>query len=349
MSTLYEVVYRPKVGFAVESIEEKSSSLAEDEVVVAPTFVGVCGSDLYHLEVYNGPGLKLGHEWVGRVLALGSRVQSLKVGDRVTSSAILSCGECDSCKNNEAQYCLDSTVLGSEKVGALRSSLRLKEHQLVLVNGGVEQQQALLEVMAVGEQALEHLQSLTKTKTQLLVMGAGSVGLCTGFVARDQGYEVTMVESIPERVERARGLGLNVLPLGVALLDTSLRHRFALIIDATGDHLEGKGAWPYLTYFGAKNFKGVMVAKYIKPVTFDPNQLGLLQAKLVWMRGVSKECLVKTIKRWSNDPEFNLLAQQLITHTVPLKNESDVTAAFEVARDRKKSGKVLIRINKEND
>lgn len=47
----------------------------------------------------------LGHEFMGHVEDVGSKVQSVKVGDRVVVSCLIFCGECRFCKKEEYSLC----------------------------------------------------------------------------------------------------------------------------------------------------------------------------------------------------------------------------------------------------
>ena len=55
------------------------------------------------------PGMKkgdvLGHEFMGFVEDVGSKVQSVKVGDRVVVSCLIFCGKCRFCKKQEYSLC----------------------------------------------------------------------------------------------------------------------------------------------------------------------------------------------------------------------------------------------------
>ena len=72
------------------------------EVVVAPAFCGLCGTDLELREGAVDPAfvrypLTLGHEWSGVVEAVGSGVAGVAVGDRCVAECIVPCGSCTSC------------------------------------------------------------------------------------------------------------------------------------------------------------------------------------------------------------------------------------------------------------
>src|SRR5437763_7902119 len=67
------------------------------EVVLEVARAAICGTDSSewdHGPILCRPGVVLGHEFVGRVVARGSDVSALSVGDRVVSGAGISCGRC---------------------------------------------------------------------------------------------------------------------------------------------------------------------------------------------------------------------------------------------------------------
>lgn len=80
-----------------------------DDVEVAITHCGVCGSDVHTLKQGWGETklpLVVGHEIVGKVTRVGEKVKSIKVGDRVGVGAqIGSCMECRQCKEGFENYC----------------------------------------------------------------------------------------------------------------------------------------------------------------------------------------------------------------------------------------------------
>jgi alcohol dehydrogenase (NADP+) len=106
-------------GFGVDSAENwnKPKLVKYDRPEIKPTDVvteniccGLCGSDIHTIQA-NWGSLKrkdqvVGHEIVGKVIAVGSAVKEFKIGDRVGIGALSnSCGKCDRCKNNNEQHC----------------------------------------------------------------------------------------------------------------------------------------------------------------------------------------------------------------------------------------------------
>jgi threonine dehydrogenase-like Zn-dependent dehydrogenase len=103
------------------------------EALVAPTMAAICGTDASeyshgsHMiplhERHPGSGhvgpLILGHEFVGRVEALGDGVEGLAVGDRVVPGAGVSCGECGWCQAGRTNLCAIYYTLGLSAAGGL--------------------------------------------------------------------------------------------------------------------------------------------------------------------------------------------------------------------------------------
>lgn len=87
------------------------------DAIVRVTLAGVCGADLnfidYGPEMGVEQGMRLGHEFVGVVEAVGSDVSSVKVGDRVVSSAMFVDGECYYCSIDVPSACEHGGLFGS--------------------------------------------------------------------------------------------------------------------------------------------------------------------------------------------------------------------------------------------
>jgi len=100
----------PKNWDKFEVIEFKPKNWTEDDVEIAITHCGVCGSDVHTIDPSAwGKGnypIVPGHEIVGKAIRVGSNVTDVKVGDRVGVGAqIFSCLECRACKSDNENYC----------------------------------------------------------------------------------------------------------------------------------------------------------------------------------------------------------------------------------------------------
>jgi alcohol dehydrogenase len=84
--------------------------------IVKVTTAAICGTDLH---VVRGdfagvtPGMVIGHEFVGHVVAVGTGVQRLAVGDFVMSSDFTACGRCRWCDRHEHWHCDERAFFGT--------------------------------------------------------------------------------------------------------------------------------------------------------------------------------------------------------------------------------------------
>ena len=91
--------------------------IAPSDAIVRVTLAGICGADLNFIDY--GPemgverGMRLGHEFVGIVEAVGKDVTSVKVGDRVVASAMFVDGQCHHCSRDLPSACEHGGLFGS--------------------------------------------------------------------------------------------------------------------------------------------------------------------------------------------------------------------------------------------
>lgn len=304
---------------------------------VRPLWVGICGSDIVALELNILEQLSLGHEWIGQVVETGPKVEHLKKGDMVTSAVLIKCGHCPKCLANEPTC--DFQFMLSENHGMLKTLSDLPEFSLVKLPQKVSPETTLLEILAVGENVHTQLVPFLKKDQKILIMGAGALGLSVALVLKNYGYKFQMIEVIKSRILRAQSLGLECRHLGEALLDSSLKGHFEMVIDATGDHLKSKGGWPYLDHFGAKHFLGVILAKYSQQIPFKTPTYFVKNATLKWIQGCTMESLQLAIKNWT--PKLSEIGPKMVTHVFGI---NEVNEAFAKAVDREQAGRVVIQV-----
>src|SRR4051794_18420241 len=106
-------VYRAKGEIAVE--ERPVPEPGPGEVLVEVSHCGVCGSDLHMmLDGWGEPGRVGGHEWSGRVAALGPEVSGWTVGTPVVGGDLVTCGEGRYCPTGRPSLCERRGSIGGD-------------------------------------------------------------------------------------------------------------------------------------------------------------------------------------------------------------------------------------------
>jgi len=191
------------------------------EAVVRMEAVGVCGSDTAYYTVgrigdyiVDGP-IILGHECSGQVVAVGSEVTRVKVGDRVAIEPGTPCRDCRDCMAGRYHLCPDLVFFATPPYdGSLVQRMAIDERQLFVMPDGMSYEEgAMCEPLSVGIWACKR--AGLEPGDRVLVTGAGPVGLLAAQVARAFGASSVTVADIAEfRLDMARELGFEVERVG---------------------------------------------------------------------------------------------------------------------------------------
>jgi threonine dehydrogenase-like Zn-dependent dehydrogenase len=204
------------------------------DAIVRITSTAICGSDLHLYELF-GPfideGDILGHEPMGVVEEVGGEVTHLRPGDRVVVPFNVACGRCFMCGNGLHSQCettqvrnqgMGAALFGYTKLygqvpGGQAELLRVPQAHFgpIKVPEGPPDDRFvyLSDVLPTAWQAVEY--AAVPKGGCVAVLGLGPIGDMSCRVARQRGVEkIIGIDLIPERLERARARGVDVLDLG---------------------------------------------------------------------------------------------------------------------------------------
>ena len=180
------------------------------EVVVHPTAVGICGTDLH---AWRGRLDRLPivptHDGVGIVTNVGPRADPALRGARVVIDPVDQCGTCASCRAGHPGVCLAGGYLGMTVDGLLAERVALPAARVVPVPPSVGDDAAtVLEPVAIGFRIRAEIAARRITPGTALLIGGGPLGLLIGQLLAHDGWLVTIEEPSAERRARAHNLGL---------------------------------------------------------------------------------------------------------------------------------------------
>jgi len=220
---------------SLEIASVSAPAITEDsDAIIRVTTAAICGSDLhlYHNEFAGmEAGDILGHEGVGIVEAVGPGVKTLKVGDRVVVSAVITCGQCYYCQNQFFSCCdrTNPSEQMEETYGHRTAGLFGYSH----LTGGYDGLQAqfvrvpladnnCLNVSAskLSDEKLVFLSDVlctawhanelgeVKAGDSVAIWGCGPVGLAAVILAKFRGAaRIISIDVAPYRLEKAKMLG----------------------------------------------------------------------------------------------------------------------------------------------
>ncbi|MGQ9631759.1 MAG: zinc-dependent alcohol dehydrogenase [bacterium] len=189
--------------------------LEEGEVLIAPKYVGICGSDINA----SNDGIKrmrppviLGHEFSGVVVDVKSNLpHDLREGDRVIVEPQVSCGRCEPCRSGNYHVCRTFKIIGVDTDGAFANYVKVPLERVYKVPGGMGLDlAALTEPLAVSTRAVRR--GGVGVGDFVVVLGAGPIGLFAAQVSKVAGAsEVVITDINPFRLGMAKNLGFTAL------------------------------------------------------------------------------------------------------------------------------------------
>lgn len=205
------------------------------DVIVEVAAVGICGTDTHVFDgEFEGTQFPLipGHEASGVVVAIGSDVNSLAVGDHVAVNPSTTCGECEYCLNGKGNLCREWNGLGVvASDGAAAGLLRAPVSNTFKLSPETDlYQAALIEPLACAIRGYDILPR--KMGEHYLIYGSGTMGLLMAQLAPRAGAaSVTIIDTNESRLEVAREVGIQHTYTSANQADREL---WDVVIDCTG-------------------------------------------------------------------------------------------------------------------
>ncbi|MCF7762968.1 MAG: zinc-binding dehydrogenase [Verrucomicrobia bacterium] len=204
------VVYHGPWNMSLEDLPKPEA--APGEVLLRMDAVGICGSDVHGFTGESGrraPGMVMGHEAVGTVVALGPGVTSPKVGAQVAIYNILA--EVAPTPEEGDPSFLNKKIFGVNmgRRGAMAEYLAVPAENALLVPEGVDPAVGLLtEPIGIVTHGFHRLTAKNIRPRNVAIVGSGTIGLSALLVARERdASKIAVLDMIPEKLERARSFG----------------------------------------------------------------------------------------------------------------------------------------------
>ena len=315
-----------------ELVELPDPTPGPDQLVVAVTGCGICGSDL-KAQPFMPPGTVMGHEFGGTVVAVGDA--AARAGWREGTSAavlpVVSCGRCSWCRAGHVAHCAETAFIGMgpDAGGFAELAAVPAVHAFALPDAVAPRHGALVEPFAVGLHAIETAE--LRAGEHVLVIGAGGVGLTTAAWAHARGAErVTAVD--PDAARRAAACGLGADD-ALGSVDEAEPASYDVVIECVGH--------PELVAAGASAAKAlgriVIAGACVQPVTVEPVTALLKELSFRFSVAYRPDEFRTVIEAFASrmiDPE------SAIGTTVDL---SDIATAFDLVRTASTEGRVLVK------
>lgn len=290
---------------------------APGEVLVEVHASGICGTDA--AEFRHGPnwyrvsaaGHIPGHEFAGRVVAVGAGADWGLLDQPVACGAVVPCGHCRPCTLGRPGACTQLTVVGAQRAGGLAEycAVPAATCRRLTAHGVSTDVAALAQPLAVAVHVWGR--SGARRGERVLVVGAGAIGQLVGLASAGSGVELTVCDVDAAALARATELcGARALPAGAP--DAGPEDRsYDLVLECSGTPAGMRTAARAVRPAG----RVVIVGHQPRPVEIDLRELTRLEVDLVGTNALDPDTDIDAALRVLATLEFSVwraLAPRLI-------------------------------------
>ena len=204
----------------------------DNEVKVKVIYGGICGSDL---RVFKGSipyatyPCRPGHEILGTVVEAGAKSPH-RVGTKVVSYPNTYCGKCEFCLQGKTNICKDKKSFGVTVDGLFAQEINIDSEFVVPVPADMLEERAILvEPFAVNVHALKRTSIVRGTS--VAVIGCGTEGLLAIALLNHMGADVTVLDVVPLKMEKAKSFSSNIKAIHPADARDQV---FDVVVEAAG-------------------------------------------------------------------------------------------------------------------
>lgn len=199
-------------NFRIKKVEKPK--IAEDEMLIELIYCGLCGSDI--VKIFNTNGEKpsiYGHEVVGRVVEIGSKVIRFRVGDMVVVAHHIPCGKCHYCIHGNHGMC---TMFKETNIhpGGFSQYIKLSSQHIKNTTFLISKKQDLLRALFVEPLAccIRAMDRMYYIEGDIFsVVGAGVMGILFTQLIKLAGLKVLVIDLDDKRLLLAKDLGADYI------------------------------------------------------------------------------------------------------------------------------------------
>lgn len=295
-----------------------------NEALIKIKTVGICGTDIHawggNQPFFSYPRV-LGHEICGEVVAVGENINTLHPGQQVAVIPYVACQQCPACLSGRTNCCEAISVIGVHQDGGFSEYLCVPVSNLLLAEGLDPEAAALIEPFAISAHAVRR--AAVQPGDDVLVVGAGPIGLGAAAIAHADGARVVVADTSTARREHVAGfLGLPTVDPAAADFSDRLRAQFdgalaKTVIDATGNQHAMNNSINLIRHGGSIVFVGLFKGE----LTFSDPEFHKKETTLMGSRNATGEDFARVGRLMA---EGKLNARMMLTHRYAFRDLAEI-------------------------
>ncbi|PMB54347.1 L-threonine 3-dehydrogenase [Coxiella endosymbiont of Rhipicephalus microplus] len=312
------------------------------EVLIKIKKTAICGTDL-HIYKWDEWAQKsipipmhVGHEFVGEIIAMDQDIKEFNIGDRVSGEGHITCDYCRNCRAGKRHLCHNTLGVGVNRPGAFADYLVIPSQNVYKIPPTISDNiAAILDPFGNAAHAAFEFDLVGE---DVLITGAGPVGLMAAAIARHVGARYVVITDVNEyrlRLAKKIGVTLAVNPTSTSLMkvmkNLGMKEGFDVGLEMSGNSGAFCSMLSVMNNGGKIAFLGIPASSF----AIDWN---LVVFKSLTIKGIYGRRMFETWYKMINILHTGLDLSPVITHEFLLK---DFQQAFDVMLSGK-AGKVIL-------
>ncbi|MBL6946649.1 MAG: L-threonine 3-dehydrogenase [Rhodospirillales bacterium] len=316
--------------------------IGPNDVLVRIRKTAICGTDVHIFnwdkwsqETIPVP-MTVGHEFIGEIAELGSEVQGLKKGDRISGEGHITCGHCRNCRAGRRHLCRNTIGVGVNRSGCFAEYFSIPAVNVFVLPPDIPDDiGAILDPLG---NAVHTALSFDMVGEDVLITGAGPIGILAAAIARHVGARYVVVTDVNDfRLNLARKMGasrvVNVArdKIETVMEDLGMTEGFDVGLEMSGNPTAVGDLLRTMNYGGRVAVLGIV------PEAIPINWNDMIFKGLT-LKGIYGREMFETWYKMTTMLQSGLNVAPIITHRFHIDDFAD---GFEVMRSGN-AGKVIL-------
>ncbi len=189
---------KPEVGLKLQEVD--TPKIKSDEVLIKVKTTAICGTDLHIWNWDNWasktikPPMTVGHEFMGEIIEIGSDVEGLAMGDRVSAESHMVGQVSRNARAGKLHLDPDTVNLGVDRDGAFAEFVSIPSRNVVQLPDSVDNEMgAILDPFG---NAIHATLSFDLVGEDVLITGAGPIGIMSAAIALHVGARKVLITDV---------------------------------------------------------------------------------------------------------------------------------------------------------
>ena len=331
----------PKPGLWMDEIPVPEPGA--NDVLIKIKKTAICGTDV-HIWNWDAWSQKtipvpmvIGHEFVGKIEAIGGNVHDFAIGDVVSGEGHIVCGRCRNCLAGRRHLCKDTRGVGVNRPGAFAEYLCIPVNNVWHADRSIPMD--ILSIFDPFGNATHTTLAFPVLGEDVLITGAGPIGVMATAIARHAGARYVVTTDLnPYRLELARKMGATLAvdvrekTLKDVQSELGMKEGFDIGLEMSGSGAAFKDMLANMCHGGRIALLGIPSGA---DLAIDWNTVIF---NMLTIKGIYGREMYETWYKMSVMLQSGLDIKPVITHRVPY---TEFRHGFEIMR-RGDSGKVVM-------